>query len=249
MKTLGIRMALRPARPIALRRRLMICFWLTSGISICGTAVGQQSQPPDIRAFSQHFIDESDVEPWTFLPGDNIDDISLTEHRGLVTIREAGQGRDIKGLLRDPIRIDEYAPPWEFHLGIMQNHLGQKGLSEGQINYAIGLNLAVTFSDPDNWPSDRNTASQTICARCSCLSFTWGASVRTIDRGSRPCVGRRSTWVIILRKSTCFTDAVTWRQKSTETGISPTAGLDLIRPTPERGQSEADPRTRSSAFE
>jgi len=31
-----------------------------------------------------------------------------------------------------------------------------KGISEQQINYAIGLNLAVTFSDPASWPEDRS---------------------------------------------------------------------------------------------
>ena len=80
----------------------------------------------------------------------------LSEHRGLVTLREAGKGQDIKGLLKSPLRLDDYPAPWEFHLGILQNHLGQKGLSEKQINYAIGLNLAVTFSDPKTWPKDRS---------------------------------------------------------------------------------------------
>ncbi|GIT28600.1 MAG: hypothetical protein Ct9H300mP1_06460 [Planctomycetaceae bacterium] len=82
--------------------------------------------------------------------------VSLSEHRGLVTLREAGKGQDIKGLLKSPLRLDDYPAPWEFHLGILQNHLGQKGLSEKQINYAIGLNLAVTFSDPKTWPKDRS---------------------------------------------------------------------------------------------
>ena len=48
--------------------------------------------------------------------------------------------------------------PWEFHLGLIQNYQAMKGLSEKQINYAIGLNLAVTFSDPATWPRDRSEA-------------------------------------------------------------------------------------------
>ena len=110
---------------------------------------------PDIRTLSQHFIDNTNSAPWQFGPAENIRELSLKEHRGLVTIHEAGKGKDIKGLV-NPIRLDQFPPPWEFHLGLLQNHLGQKGLSEKQINYAIGLNLGVTFSDPDTWPKDRS---------------------------------------------------------------------------------------------
>ena len=122
----------------------------------CAAAAAQPAQRPDIRKLSQHFIDARDSSPWHFVPTGNIKDVSLSEHRGLVTLREAGKGQDIKGLLKSPIRLDDYPAPWEFHLGILQNHLGQKGLSEKQINYAIGLNLAVTFSDPKTWPKDRS---------------------------------------------------------------------------------------------
>lgn len=138
--------------------RTAVCGLTIVSLSVSWNAV-TQAQPtnrPDIRKLSQHFIDEKDSGPWQFLPASNIKDMSLQEHRGLVTIREAGQGQDIKGLLKSPIRIEKYPAPWEFHLGILQNHLGQKGLSEKQINYAIGLNLAVTFSDPSTWPRDRS---------------------------------------------------------------------------------------------
>ena len=122
----------------------------------CAAAAAQPAQRPDIRKLSQPFIDARDSSPWHFAPAGNIKDVSLSEHRGLVTLREAGKGQDIKGLLKSPLRLDDYPAPWEFHLGILQNHLGQKGLSEKQINYAIGLNLAVTFSDPKTWPKDRS---------------------------------------------------------------------------------------------
>ena len=130
------------------------------GLALSRLSLAQESDAskkrPDIRKLSQHFVDAKSSEPWHFAPKSNIEEVSLSEHRGLVTIREAGKGQDIKGLLKSPIRLDEYPAPWEFHLGILQNHLGQKGLSEKQINYAIGLNLAVTFSDPKTWPKDRS---------------------------------------------------------------------------------------------
>ena len=63
-------------------------------------AVAQPAQRPDIRKLSQHFIDARDSSPWHFVPAGNIKDVSLSEHRGLVTLREAGKGQDIKGLLK-----------------------------------------------------------------------------------------------------------------------------------------------------
>lgn len=130
------------------------------GLALSRLSLAQEGEAskkrPDIRKLSQHFVDAKSSEPWHFEPKSNIEEVSLSEHRGLVTIRESGKGQDIKGLLKSPIRLDEYPAPWEFHLGILQNHLGQKGLSEKQINYAIGLNLAVTFSDPKTWPKDRS---------------------------------------------------------------------------------------------
>jgi len=110
----------------------------------------------DIRKLSQHFLDtQGNTAPWMFAPKENIKDLSTSEHPGMVTIWEAGKGKDIKGLLEKPIAIGDYPLPWEFHLGLVQNSLATKGLSEKQINYAIGLNLALTFSDPSDWPGDR----------------------------------------------------------------------------------------------
>src|SRR5690242_17976640 len=98
--------------------------------------------PKDIRRLSQHFLKgTTDTAPWRFVPEANIESLSLTEHPGVVTIWEAGKGQDIKGILNDPIRIDEYPLPWEYHLGLVQNYQAMKGISENQINYAIGLNL------------------------------------------------------------------------------------------------------------
>jgi hypothetical protein len=110
----------------------------------------------DIRELSQHFLDRSgNTAPWIFVPKENIASLSTSEHPGVVTIWEAGRGKDVKGILTQPIRTDEYPLPWEFHLGLIQNYQGMKGISEGQINYAIGLNLVATFSDPKTWPKDR----------------------------------------------------------------------------------------------
>jgi hypothetical protein len=110
----------------------------------------------DIRKLSQHFIDiDGGTAPWKFVPQDNIARLSTSDHAGVVTLREAGKGKDVKGVLENPIRLDDYPLPWEFHLGLVQNHQATKGISERQINYAIGLNLAVTFSDPVTWPADR----------------------------------------------------------------------------------------------
>src|SRR5689334_15278248 len=68
----------------------------------------------DIRALSQHFNKPGQaIDPWIFIPRENIKEFSTEEHPGLATIYEAGKGRDIKGLLRDPIPIGTYPLPWE----------------------------------------------------------------------------------------------------------------------------------------
>ncbi|MFN0051109.1 MAG: hypothetical protein ACKV0T_02900 [Planctomycetales bacterium] len=119
---------------------------------------GVDAAPPrkDIRTLSQHFLDKAgNTAPWQFVPKQNIASLSTDEHPGVVTLWEAGKGADVKGVLDQPIRIDDYPLPWEFHLGFVQNYQAMKGISEKQINYAVGLNLAVTFSDPATWPADR----------------------------------------------------------------------------------------------
>jgi hypothetical protein len=122
-------------------------------------AAQDNSQRASVASLSQHFIDPSgNISPWMFIPEDNIKSVSTTEHRGFVTIRAAGEGKDIKGLLKEPIRLDQYRMPWAFHLGIVQNQQAMKGVDENQINYAIGLNLVVTFSEPSTWPQDRTQA-------------------------------------------------------------------------------------------
>jgi hypothetical protein len=112
-----------------------------------------QDQRPDIRKLSQDFnLAHDDISPWVFYPKSNIQTLSTTEHRGLLTIRDAGHGEDIKGVPGDPIRINDYPLPWEFQMGMLQP---ESKAGDAQTNYAIGLNIAVTFSDPATWPQDR----------------------------------------------------------------------------------------------
>jgi hypothetical protein len=119
----------------------------------------QVGGPRGIRDLSQHFTSpHGDTSPWTFVPSNNIRRMDTSEHPGLLTIWEAGRGEDIKGILKDPIRIEDFPLPWEFQLQFAQNQMAFKAATVdkgGQVNYAIGLNLAVTFSDPSTWPKDR----------------------------------------------------------------------------------------------
>jgi len=109
----------------------------------------------DIRKFTQHFIETGEkISPWRFIPEDNIKSLSTTEAPGFAVIRHEGKGKDIKGILEEPIKFDDYPPPWEFHMGVYQEKFAAVG-SEKQVNYAFGVNVAVTFSDPSTWPEDR----------------------------------------------------------------------------------------------
>lgn len=114
--------------------------------------------PTDIRSLTQHFNQPGGgIEPWIFVPKSNIAEISTEEHPGAVTVRQAGKGADIKGILQKPIGIGDFPLPWEFQMSLLQNPLAVL-LGVGDIrqnNTAIGLNVALTFSDPSTWPADR----------------------------------------------------------------------------------------------
>ena len=111
----------------------------------------------DITSLNQHFNRPgADISPWMFVPQANIKDFSTTEHPGLATIYEAGHGQDVKGILKQPIRIGDYRLPWEFQTSLVQSFNLMAGVGvKTQVNAAIGLNIAVTFSDPSTWPRDR----------------------------------------------------------------------------------------------
>ena len=113
----------------------------------------------DIRELNQHFNEpDGSFSPWMFIPEDNVKAVSTKNIPGLLTVWPGDKGKDIKGVLEKPIGINDYALPWEFKLGLVQNYNASLlGVGEpGQHNYAIGLNLAVTFSDPATWPKDRS---------------------------------------------------------------------------------------------
>ncbi len=117
-----------------------------------------ERERPDIRALTQHFNQPGGgIEPWLFVPASNIAEVSTAEHPGTATIRQAGRGEDIKGILRRPIGIGDYPLPWEFQMSLVQNPMAALlGVGDlRQNNTAIGLNVALTFSDPSTWPADR----------------------------------------------------------------------------------------------
>src|SRR5690349_4984595 len=87
--------------------------------ALTADVAGASTYPRDIRDLSHHFINpRGDIAPWIFVPENNVNSASLTEHPGFVTVSHADKGKDIKGILKDPIRIDDYPLPWEFHLGL-----------------------------------------------------------------------------------------------------------------------------------
>jgi hypothetical protein len=87
----------------------LACVGLQAALAAARVAAG------DISALDQHFDQPGkDPSPWMFVPAENIKDFSTAEHPGLATIFEAGRGSDIKGLLKQPIKIGDYRLPWEF---------------------------------------------------------------------------------------------------------------------------------------
>ena len=129
-------------------------------LGLTASAVAAQG---DISALDQHFNQPGrDISPWMFVPEENIKEFSTEEHPGLATIYEAGRGQDVKGILKDPIRIGDYRLPWEFQTSLVQSFNLTAGVgAKTQVNSAIGLNVAVTFSDPSDMAqrSDQATAA------------------------------------------------------------------------------------------
>ncbi len=131
------------------------------GVAIAHLVLGIEGKilasSSDISALDQHFNRAGrGIEPWIFVPATNIKEFSTEEHPGLATIYEAGRGQDIKGILKQPIQIGDYRLPWEFQISLVQSFNLTAGVgAKTQLNSAIGLNVAVTFSDPSEWPADR----------------------------------------------------------------------------------------------
>src|SRR5262245_24567454 len=96
-------------------------FSLHDSKSVCFAAIvllvhiSHAASSRSIKELSEHFSKPAnDFGQWIFAPQDNLKECSTDEHPGLVTIYEAGKGKDIKGLLKDPIKIGDYPLPWEF---------------------------------------------------------------------------------------------------------------------------------------
>ena len=129
------------------------------GSILLGLAPGASCREQNIRDLTQHFNDRKGATgEWVFVPEDNVTSVSLSEHPGLAVIRPGKLQKDIKGLLKKPIGIGDYPLPWEYQLGLAQNFDMMCGVgTRTQNNSAIGLNIALTFSDPATWPADRKT--------------------------------------------------------------------------------------------
>ena len=126
------------------------CQWWFVG---AGTAAAEKR----ISQINQHFNEpDKSIAPWSFVAGREHQRVSTAEHPGLATIYEAGRGQDVKGLLERPIALGDSRLPWEFQTSLVQSFNATAGVgAKTQINYAIGLNVVVTFSDPATWPADR----------------------------------------------------------------------------------------------
>src|SRR5690349_1317342 len=106
-------------------RRVLSVFCCLAALTLGGACTsalsGEGAEEHDIRKLSQHFLKPGgDISPWMFVPESNVQGLNTTERPGILVIRHKDQGKDVKGILKDPIRIDDYPLPWEFHLGFLQ---------------------------------------------------------------------------------------------------------------------------------
>ena len=96
---------------------LVIFNWALIPIS----GASETEAAPDIQKLSRHFYNPGPTDPWIFVPEDNIKRLSTTEHPGLLSIWSGEKEKDIKGLLKQPIRITDFRVPWQFQCSWMQN--------------------------------------------------------------------------------------------------------------------------------
>src|SRR5689334_1065630 len=86
-----------------------------ASLTVCAALQLARCMGADISELDQHFNEPGKpVSPWMFVPEENIKEFSTAEHPGLATIYEAGKGKDVKGILKQPIAIGDYQLPWEF---------------------------------------------------------------------------------------------------------------------------------------
>ncbi len=107
----------------------------------------------DIRTWS-NFFETPSIEPWKFKPAGRGHVLSTREFPGLLTIRNTEPEDEIKGILPHPLPLAALPPRWEFEADVVHSFWTKTVGKE--CNAAIGLNVALTFSDPSEWPSDRN---------------------------------------------------------------------------------------------
>src|SRR5262245_23314777 len=85
---------------------LVLLLWAALCIPV---AAGRNEPEPvkkDIRDLSNHFnTPGADISPWIFVPESNVKEISTTESPGLLSVWQAGKGQEVKGILKDPIKL------------------------------------------------------------------------------------------------------------------------------------------------
>jgi hypothetical protein len=107
----------------------------------------------DLRSYSSFFETDS-TKPWQFLPAGKGHVISTSEFPGLLTIRNMDSKDEIKGILPHILPLAALPPRWEFETDVVHSFWTKTVGKE--CNAAIGLNVALTFSNPLAWPEDRN---------------------------------------------------------------------------------------------
>jgi hypothetical protein len=117
----------------------------------------EPNKPKDISKFSCVRFQPGKMGPWKFYPSKGYH-ISTEQHPGLLTIRNIGGAEeDLKGTIGQPLPVSEYPPQWEFEVDVIRSQASKRGFmstdDRGGCD-AIGLNVALTFSEPSTWPDD-----------------------------------------------------------------------------------------------
>ncbi len=127
--------------------------FLVAAAIIMGPGVLLSAEPPgekDIRDFTHHFNTPGSMGPWVFNSPRGMS-LSTTTFPGSLEITLNEPYEELKGTLGRPIPLSEFPIGWECEMEVLFD-----SFTTGGRDAAIGMNLAVTFSDPSTWSAKPN---------------------------------------------------------------------------------------------
>jgi len=126
---------------------VLFCFMFVAAIE------AQSAEKKDIRDLSFHFNEPGKMGPWKFNSARGTS-LSTTDWPGTLAIKLKEPYEELKGTLGKPITPSDYPLGWHYEQEVFFDNNTFQAMGETGLDAAVGLNVALTFSDPATWPAD-----------------------------------------------------------------------------------------------